>query len=266
MAQKTKRTTGYETFSAASYFREGASGRNYVVGEDRPLHRHALTQLLYAPQGVMLVKTEKEQRIIAPMQALWIPAQLPHAIAFLTDTRMRSLYFDARVEIKPMSDSLRVITVTPLIRELMAAIFSDDTPDALRSPMQSLVIALTSTAPELPRRLTMPKDSKLRRELDRLLSDGAWHRTAGELARTLNLTERTFSRRFEQETGMTFRTWKASARLFTSLDLISSGWSIKRIALRLGFCDAATFSTQFKAFFGVSPRQFAREAVDTDGT
>lgn len=67
--------------------------RDFVLGQKRPEHRHADAQLLYAMRGVMLVKSGTVRRIITPNQALWIPAGTPHAIHFLSETAMRTLYF-----------------------------------------------------------------------------------------------------------------------------------------------------------------------------
>ena len=44
----------------------------------------------------MLVKSGTVRRIITPNQALWIPAGTPHAIHFLSETAMRTLYLQKR--------------------------------------------------------------------------------------------------------------------------------------------------------------------------
>ena len=68
--------------------------KDYIAGEMRPAHKHSRAQLLYACEGVMLAATGQGRRIIAPFQALWIPAGIEHTITFLSATKMRSLYFD----------------------------------------------------------------------------------------------------------------------------------------------------------------------------
>ncbi|MEI3354095.1 MAG: hypothetical protein V8R49_03735 [Duodenibacillus massiliensis] len=63
MDESTKEATeGWRWFS-----------RDFVLGQERPEHRHADAQLLYAMRGVMLVKSGTVRRIITPNQALWIP-------------------------------------------------------------------------------------------------------------------------------------------------------------------------------------------------
>lgn len=68
----------------------------------------------------MLVKSGTVRRIITPNQALWIPAGTPHAIHFLSETAMRTLYFAKAPERMRV---LRTLSITPLIRELTGTLF-----------------------------------------------------------------------------------------------------------------------------------------------
>ena len=137
--------------------------RDFVPGMNRPEHCHREAQLLYAQKGVMLVRTPDCVRLIAPFQALWIPAGVRHSISFLADTEMRSLYFsdDALRRLKHLNDRVRVLAATPLIRELFSAFFSKDVPPATALLMTNLMLRLVSDAEELGAALPMADDDVL---------------------------------------------------------------------------------------------------------
>ena len=69
--------------------------RNSEAGHSRPEHVHDVAQLLYAESGVMLLVSDGIPRLVPPHQALWIPAGIPHSLTFITETRLRTLYFPA---------------------------------------------------------------------------------------------------------------------------------------------------------------------------
>ena len=68
-----------------------------------------------------------------------------------------------------------------------------------------------------------------------------------------DMTPKTFERHFLKATGMTFKAWRAAARLCLSLDLLASGIGIKQTALKLGFSGSSAFCTAFTKFFGMTP-------------
>ena len=229
MDESTKEATeGWRWFS-----------RDFVLGQERPEHRHADAQLLYAMRGVMLVKSGTVRRIITPNQALWIPAGTPHAIHFLSETAMRTLYFAKAPERMRV---LRTLSITPLIRELMG----------------TLILQLVQEAPVTPADLALPAETGLRRTAEMILSKGLWNTPLEQFAAALNMTPVTFSRHFQTDTGMTFRDWRHRARLTLSMELLAQGLTVKQTALRLGFSDPCVFTAAFRRLFGATPTALMR--------
>ncbi|MDO5532505.1 helix-turn-helix transcriptional regulator [Sutterella sp.] len=229
-------------------------GRDFEVGGRRPEHLHEDSQLLYAASGVMLVMSEGVPRILAPFQALWIPAGVPHSITFLSDTQMRNLYFPVeRSRAAGLPDRIRTLAVTPLVRELMAALFSRAFPAETLDLMSTLTLRLVAESPELGTALAMPRDPAMARVLTGILHDRVWERPVGEVAAALHLTPKTFSRHFQRELGMSYRDWLVRARLSVSLDALARGLSVKAAAAGAGYSDAVTYGTAFRRLFGMTP-------------
>jgi quercetin dioxygenase-like cupin family protein len=92
----------------------------YSGGYGIPPHAHAAHQLLFAASGAMTVTGDRTTWMIPPGRAVLIPARVPHAIRMWGDVAMRSLYFPVAAEDRVFAlDGCRVISVTPLLRELI---------------------------------------------------------------------------------------------------------------------------------------------------
>jgi AraC-like DNA-binding protein len=90
--------------------------------------------------------------------------------------------------------------------------------------------------------------------------------SARSLAATAGLSRWRFSRRFREVTGMSFRAYVAAVRLARARHLlISSRRSITDIAHDVGFYDLPHFDRTFRAWFGVTPLAFRRQATRTAG-
>ena len=247
MDEKTNTESGWRQFS-----------QDYDVGGKRAEHFHDDSQLLYANRGVMLVTTQGRQRIIAPFQALWIPAGVPHAIRFLTDTCMRSLYFDAEAAcFGDLKNNVRVVAMSSLLRELIAAVFAKESDKKTADLMSALVLRLIEKCQDLSVTIPMTEEPELLRLLTEILAKRSWNLSLTQAAAKMNLTPKTFSRHFRRNVSMTYREWLVRAKLLTALDLLAQHHTIKQTAFALGYGDSATFIAAFRRLFGVTPGNVA---------
>ena len=73
------------------------------------------------------------------------------------------------------------------------------------------------------------------------------------------LTERTFSRRFKQATGMAPIEYVHTLRLEEAKQLLESGDEpVEAVALEVGYEDAAFFGRLFRRKVGVTPTQYRK--------
>ncbi|MGH5185855.1 AraC family ligand binding domain-containing protein, partial [Klebsiella pneumoniae] len=103
---------------------------SYQRGEADPPHHHVEGQLLFATRGVMLVQTERDRWVIPPQRALWLPPLHIHSYHLLSQTDLRAIYFSSSLIAEctsfTKSQQVHVITATPLVKELIAGLFSED--------------------------------------------------------------------------------------------------------------------------------------------
>lgn len=83
--------------------------------------------------------------------------------------------------------------------------------------------------------------------------------TVATLARQAHMSERTFARRFRDETGTTPWQWLQARRVSLAEELLeTTDLAIEQIASRVGFGSAATLRHHFAALRGTSPQSYRR--------
>lgn len=234
--------------------------RTHASGTLLPQHRHSTGQLVFALSGVMLVETGSSRWTIPPQRALWVPPQQEHAIRMLSQVELRTVYFKpaliAQCNGFARQGEVHAVIASPLLKELVLGLFEARREHEMQVLTASLLLhALRETAC-LPTHLPMPADERLRAALTLLIAGNRWEMPMAELASHAAMSERSFTRRFTAETGLSFRAWRQRARIVASLDLLTSGRSIKSIAHTMQFAGAAAYVAAFRKLLGSTPHAF----------
>ena len=101
--------------------------------------------------------------------------------------------------------------------------------------------------------LTRPRDDRLLAIADQLSADPSDRRTLTQLGREVGASERTLSRLFKRETGMSFPQWRGQLRLQHAQLLLGGGESVTAAAHACGFRSTSAFIEAFHAAFGLTP-------------
>lgn len=223
-------------------------------------HQHPWGQLSHARRGILRVHTPQGLYLVPPQRAVWIAARVPHRVACEADTCIRSLYIEPSA--LPWPDATcRVVAVDPLLGELIQA-FSQlpvtyDEQGADGRMVQVLLDRL-ACAREEPLLLPLPHHRQLRHVCRRLQATPDDTRSLAEWAVHLGVSEKTLSRRFLRETGLTFRLWRQRVRLLSALPPLERGERVTDVALACGYASLSAFIAAFGEHFGQSPGEFLR--------
>lgn len=222
-------------------------------------HTHQRAQLLYAASGVMRVTTEIGVWVVPPQRAVWIPPGIEHHVkAQGTALSLRSLYIDVSQR-GELPDECCVVTVSPLLRELVLAAMSiaaDPPPDSPDGRLISVLLDQIEVLPMTSLHLPMIKDKRLRALADELMDDPGNPLTLEEWSSHVGASERTLARIFIKETGMTFGHWRQQVRLLDALARLARGDSVTEVAYDSGYASQSAFISMFKKALGKTPKKY----------
>ncbi|PSJ48491.1 AraC family transcriptional regulator [Zobellella taiwanensis] len=224
---------------------------------DRP-HRHPWIQLSYAECGVITVDTAGARYLAPPSRAVWIPPGLTHAVQIAPGTRIRSLYIEA--DALP-ARACQVVEISPLLRELILAfgglaVEYDETGAEGRLVRVLLDQLAGASACDLV--LPWPRDPRLQPLCRQLAAQPDCPLPLGHFSARLGLGEKTLSRAFLADTGMSFRQWRQRCRLLAALPLLERGERITDVALACGYDSLSAFIAAFRAWLGHTPGEHVR--------
>ncbi len=245
------------TVAQESFLVARALGTTYSSGYVIHPHTHAAHQLLFASSGAMTVTGDRTSWMIPPGRAVLIPAGTPHSIRMWGDVAMRSLYFPIEAPAPVFdADACRVISVSPLLRELIvrvADMAALDSRVAVEARLMSVLMDEIEAARIEPLLLPLPSDVRALAAADCVLKQPAEGVTAEALGRRCGLSARTLERLFRAETGMRFGLWRRKARLLESVRVLMQGGSVTDAALESGYSSVSAYIAAFKQTFGCTP-------------
>jgi AraC-like DNA-binding protein len=225
-------------------------------------HSHPWHQLVYASQGVMTVRTPEGAWVVPIHRGVWVPARTRHSIQMSGPVSLRTLYLAPSLS-RSLPDKCRVISISPLLRELILRIVELDRLN-LRSPVHAHLVfvlldhlqVMESDAVHLP----LPRDARAKRIAAMLQKQPADARSLVELSKQAGASKRTIERLFKSETGLGFGKWRQQLRLGHALRLLAAGEPVTTVALDVGYDSISAFISAFRLTFGKTPGQHFRAA------
>ena len=237
----------------------------YPRGARLGLHMHREAQLLFASSGIMQVTTPKGRWLVPPARAVWLPPQIEHAVDVLADLQMRALLIPLDwVEKHPEAKRLQrefVVTVGPLLRETILAVFKENSHPQRTDLLADLVLFELIEDEDAATFVPLPTDPRALRVANMVLADPAGNQELELLAHAAGASARTITRLFPAETNLTFKEWRQRARIMAAVEALGSGrTSIKQLAMQLGFSSVAAFGHAFRQVMGMTPGEMMRKS------
>ena len=121
-------------------------------------HSHGWGQLLFISEGLIQVSaSDAGYWVVPPQRAVWIPAFIEHDARNVHSVKVRNVYISPGAA-SGLSDRCQVITVTPLLRELILAMAEFDTlydEDGAEGRLVSVFLDQLKSTPETPLHLSL---------------------------------------------------------------------------------------------------------------
>lgn len=234
-----------------------ATSRRQADGRRTERHSHGRGQLLGTLQGVVSVGTEDGRWLIPPVNAVWLPPRVEHEFTSHGSFQGWSVYL-AEAACRALPPKPRVIRLTGLLDEAVvrAACWEEKRLSKAQTNIANVILDEIATTAEEDLALPMPRDDRLQRIARAIVSGGAEKRRMAEWAAWAGIAPRSLSRRFTEETGLTFTAWRRRAMLLRSLEMLAEGNPVTTVALDLGYETVSAFIEAFQGHFGTTPGRY----------
>ena len=216
-------------------------------------HRHDDHQIVYAARGVLAITTDRGSWIAPATRAIWVPAGTVHAHRAHGELELHLVGLPATDNPLGLTEP-SVLAVGPLLRELILAYTrtpNEDSPERRR--LRAVLLDQLRESPQQPVHLPAPTDPRLQ-ELCAILRDNpADARTLAALGAQVGASDRTLTRLFRTDLGMTFPQWRTQLRLYRALALLAEDASVTTVAHACGWSSTSAFIDVFRRAFGHTP-------------
>jgi AraC-like DNA-binding protein len=225
-------------------------------------HSHAEGQLVYAAAGALATTTERGTWVAPANRATWTPPGFGHSHRFYGRTDVRLVVIPAGL-CGALVAHPSVFAVSPLLREAILALTDRrETRPGAHERLRAVVIDELADTAEQSLHLPEPRDDRLRAVTDLLHADPGRTATLIELGRTVGASERTLSRLFHTELGMSFHRWRTILRIHHALVHLTGGWSVTDTATECGWSNPSSFIDAFTEVVGQTPGRYQAELRD----
>jgi AraC-like DNA-binding protein len=222
------------------------------------LHQHARGQLFGSSAGLLSLVTDSASFVVPPDYAVWIPPGRPHGARSHGPFAGWAAYIapDASAD---LPDSVLVAALSPFLKQ--AVLKAANWPDKHRLAQKQINLArvildeIAALAP-MPLTLPLPRDPRAGKIARAIADDPAAKRDLAGWGAWAGIAPRTLTRRFIDETGMSFSAWRQRACLIRALELIAAGNPITHVALDVGYDSLSAFIAMFRRELGVTPARY----------
>jgi AraC-like DNA-binding protein len=218
--------------------------------------------LLCASAGALRLEAQGQAWLLPPARAALIEAGQPIRVSIPQPVTTASVLFDTGFTPAPPAP-LTVFDLTPLARALVTECgawgASDEPLTGYAEALFAALAAVTWRLAEQPSPVVVPvgRSPELRRALQ--LTE---ERLGGEIrfedvADEVGLAPRSLARRFEDETGMTWRAVLRRMRVLRAIEELAAGDTpITRIAFMVGYTSLSAFNAAFRQLTARTPTEY----------
>ncbi|MDR0228769.1 MAG: helix-turn-helix transcriptional regulator [Flavobacteriaceae bacterium] len=227
---------------------------------DSGFHAHeGYAQLLFAPSGCMTLWTNDKRILLPPSRMLYIPQGLSHKVTLRNIVAYRSMYFRINAIEQELPTDLQVMTVNPLLKQLIERICWWNWNCKLSLEQENLIKVFWDEwkNSKLERYdLILPHDKRLHKQVESFVANDKALPFLNVFAKGVGASEKTVSRIFKKETGLNYQDWRMQWKFYRAIELLIEKNSITDITIWLDFSSESAFVDFFKKHSGTTPLKY----------
>lgn len=226
------------------------------------LHRHTTGQLSITLNGHAGIVLQEGYWGVPVACAAWCPTGTYHCGVLSSNAQVLFAHFDPKFSSflpnVPQRLVLNSMTLEMLKHVSQKKLKYGDSDHS--SKLWEVIVQELSLSTVLPKIFApLPLNPELRRLTEQFISDaGCRNKTATDVAKALNISERTLRRRLLETTGLTFSEWIGQIKLWVGVSELRKGKTVEEAAYEAGFLNPSSFIVAFKKVFGTTPSYFKR--------
>lgn len=234
-------------------------------------HKHPWHQIVFPFEGILQTIVANRQWVVPHNGMLFIPANTYHESFVMAETKFIGIYLNpdtssnisSHINVDQLKQT-KAISVTPFLRELILHInccvnSSVNSAHSSKKEILNLVDVLVDQicdSDTYDMTLLLPRDRRLMQIFKTLMENPQLDTKLSAWAKKVGASERTLSRLFMKELGMSFPLWRQHLRLVSSLSLLATHCSIQEVAYEVGYHSDSSFIYAFKNVFKQTPQQY----------
>ncbi|MGO2975264.1 MAG: AraC family transcriptional regulator [Hafnia alvei] len=223
-------------------------------------HSHPWGQLIYIRTGVLALNVG-DQRFLAPSKfAVWLPVGIEHSSYNRKLSQFRTINISARL-CQDLPPQACLLNVSPLFNAIVDDCFERDLilPESREDiRLCRVLVDQLKRAPVHETYLPTSQDKFLAPVLRVLESCPSDNTPLSVWAQRVYTTERTLSRRCQNELGMSFSEWRQRLRFLHALPLLEQGKTVQEVALEVGYSSSSAFIVMFQRISGTTPERYRK--------
>jgi AraC-like DNA-binding protein len=219
-----------------------------------------LALVLFCYDVSMRVELAVDRWFIPDRFGIWLPAGLAPLVVSSGNVEFQAFQLHAKFAGRlDMPRQPTVLRATPLMRGIARRLTQ---PSPLPHAQQRRLgwVALDEIArldrPDL--HLPGSKDMRVAGVMTQTMADPRSAASLSQLALSVGSSERTLSRLFLTETGMTWRDWRDRLRFVLALEGLEAGKGSTELAFALGYANPSAFVAAFRRQSGMTPTEWRR--------
>jgi AraC-like DNA-binding protein len=119
--------------------------------------------------------------------------------------------------------------------------------------VRAVLVDQIQRSPDEPHQLPAARDGRLRRACEIVERDLSTAWALPELGRRVGSSDRTLTRLFRTEFGLTYPQWRTRLRLHYAVRYLAGGYTVSTTARRCGWATTSAFIDVYRHAFGQTP-------------
>ncbi|WP_168797746.1 AraC family transcriptional regulator [Aliishimia ponticola] len=216
--------------------------------------------VLFCFDGLMRVEVSQDRWFIPDRYGIWLPANTTPVVEPVGHIEFQAFQLHPKFADRiAMPDQPTVLRATPLIRGVARRMMqTDPLPDAEARRLGWVVLDEFARLERPDLHLPGSRDPRVAAVMARVMATPHEANSLDHLARVTGTSERTLSRLFLRQTGLTWRDWRDRMRFVLALEGLQLGHSSTSLAATLGYSSPSAFVAAFRRQSGMTPTEWRR--------